>query len=183
MTIKGARGGPSQGHPEFELAARAGSGGARQKNVSGSSGADQAKTCNFQSCVRCVAISRNPKVQVEWQEQEAMWVVAGGKLEEPIAVSTVEIRERFPIFLLAAEEYVKSQTSPLSEDDMEALLGCAASSLAEIVPSRQRFAVYRSVAFFLGYKERIELPDGLEEAIKQTWAEPGEQFVGYREAE
>ncbi|KAL3699793.1 hypothetical protein R1sor_017815 [Riccia sorocarpa] len=93
---------------------------------------------------------RNPKVQVEWQEDEVMWVVAGEKLEEPIAVSTVELWEHFPVFLQAAEEFMK---------------------------------IYRSAAFFFGYKERIQLPDGLEETIKLTWAKPGETFVGYKKPE
>ncbi|KAL3679887.1 hypothetical protein R1sor_022843 [Riccia sorocarpa] len=124
---------------------------------------------------------RNPTIKVEWKTDEKMWVVAGGKLEEPTVVFTVEIRENFPIFVQAAEEFVKELESPLCEDDLEALLGCAANSYAEIVPSRKRFAVYRAVAFFLGFKERTQLPEDLEDAIKQTWCDPNEIFIGYRD--
>ncbi|KAL3700496.1 hypothetical protein R1sor_018518 [Riccia sorocarpa] len=162
MTIKGPRGGPSPGHPEFETAAQAARARAREKNP-------------------LSEMPRNPKIQVEWQQDDKMWLIAGGKLEEPTVISSVELRERFPVFLRAAEEYVKDLESPLSDDELESLLGCAANSLAEIVPSRQRFAVYRAVAFFLGFKERTQLPEGLEEAIKQTWTKPGEAFVGYQE--
>ncbi|KAL3677059.1 hypothetical protein R1sor_027007 [Riccia sorocarpa] len=129
-----------------------------------------------------LTLPRNPKIQVEWQADEVIWLVAGGKLKEPTVVSMVEIRECFPIFIQAAEEFVKELESPLCEDDLEALLSCAANSFAEIVPSRKHFAVYRVIAFFLGFKEQTQLPEDLEEAIKQTWAEPGETFVGYKDA-
>ncbi|KAL3687589.1 hypothetical protein R1sor_013898 [Riccia sorocarpa] len=125
---------------------------------------------------------RNPKIQVEWQADKAMWLVAGGKLEEPTVVSTLELRESFPICVQAAEEFVKELESPLCEYDLEALLGSAANSFAEIVPSRKLFVIYSAVAFFLGFKERTELPEGLEEAIKQMWSEPSEPFVCYKDA-
>ncbi|KAL3685847.1 hypothetical protein R1sor_003869 [Riccia sorocarpa] len=84
---------------------------------------------------------RNPKIQVEWQAEKTMWLIAGGKLEEPTVVSTVEIR---------AFQF-----------------------------SFKQWRIYRAVAFFLGFKERTQLPRGLEQAIKRTWSEPNEAFVGY----
>ncbi|KAL3687494.1 hypothetical protein R1sor_013803 [Riccia sorocarpa] len=50
------------------------------------------------------------------------------------------------------------------------------------VHSRQFYGVYRSVAFFLDYKDRTQLPEGLEGAIKAQWSELGKTFVGYKEA-
>ncbi|KAL3692709.1 hypothetical protein R1sor_006360 [Riccia sorocarpa] len=89
---------------------------------------------------------RNPKIQVEWQQDDKMWLIAGGKLEEPTVISSVELRERFRVFLRAAEEYVKDLDSPLSDDDLESLMGCAANSLAEITWTEPGEA-------FVGYQE------------------------------
>ncbi|KAL3702090.1 hypothetical protein R1sor_020112 [Riccia sorocarpa] len=66
---------------------------------------------------------RSRKIEVDWQQEDEMWVVAGGKLEEPIAVLTVELREHFPVFLRAAQQFVAAQTTAMTEDDLESLLG------------------------------------------------------------
>ncbi|KAL3684742.1 hypothetical protein R1sor_002764 [Riccia sorocarpa] len=102
-----------------------------------------------------VAGRRRDVARCRWQARGTNGGIYGG-----------DPRESFPIFVQATEEFVKELESPLCEDDLEALLGCAANSFAEIVPSRKHFAVYRAVTFFLGFKEHTQLPEGLEEAIK-----------------
>ncbi|KAL3688600.1 hypothetical protein R1sor_014909 [Riccia sorocarpa] len=145
------------------------------------------RTAAFKSAWLCdvpasiMVKKRNVEVHCK-DEKSGEWEVSGGVLENPVTVTTDELREQFPAFVDAAKAYVDEENSPYSADDLDSLIGCSASALGETIPQRQRYAVYRSVAFFLGYKDRTQLPAGLEGAIKTTWSNPGEDFVGYREA-
>ncbi|KAL2643387.1 hypothetical protein R1flu_010974 [Riccia fluitans] len=98
-------------------------------------------------------MSAKSRMKVEWKGGvDGLWLVTGGKLEASIEV-----------------------------EDLDALNGCAASALGEIVPARQRFFVYRAITCLLGYMDREKLPQVIENAIKATWASEGEKFIGYRE--
>ncbi|KAL2634311.1 hypothetical protein R1flu_005790 [Riccia fluitans] len=121
-------------------------------------------------------------MKVEWKGgADGLWLMTGGKLEASVEVSTAELKSRFPLFHATAREYCEMESSLLKVEDLDALIRCAASALGKIVPSCQRFSVYRAVACLLGYMDREKLPQVIEDAIKATWASEGEKFIGYRE--
>ncbi|KAL2643261.1 hypothetical protein R1flu_010848 [Riccia fluitans] len=104
-------------------------------------------------------MSAKSRMKVEWKGgADGLWLVTGGKLEASVEVSMAELKSRFPLFHAAACEYCEMESSQLKVEDLDALIGCAASTLGEIVPARQRFSVYQAVACLFGYMDREKLP-------------------------
>ncbi|KAL2642832.1 hypothetical protein R1flu_010419 [Riccia fluitans] len=82
-------------------------------------------------------MSAKSRVKVEWKGgADGLWLVIGGKLEASVEVSTAELKSQFPLFQVAACEYCEMELSLLKVEDLDALIGCAASALGEIVPAR-----------------------------------------------
>ncbi|KAL2611212.1 hypothetical protein R1flu_022904 [Riccia fluitans] len=121
-------------------------------------------------------------VKVEWKGGvDGLWLVTGGKLEASIEVSTAELKSRFPLFHVVAHEYYEMESSLLKVDDLDALIGCATSTLGEIVPACQHFSVYRAIVCLLGYMDWEKLPQVIKDTIKAMRASEGKKFTRYKE--
>lgn len=83
----------------------------------------------------------------------------------------------FPQFATACKTFAQEQELPF-----ETFISVAAYSLPEDTNRKKRFQVYRRLAWAAGWADRTKLPDYLEQAVKSTWSESGEEFVGFREA-
>ncbi|KAL2634604.1 hypothetical protein R1flu_006083 [Riccia fluitans] len=63
------------------------------------------------------------------------------------------------------------ESSLLKMEDLDALIGCAALALGEIVPAHQRFSVYRAVACLFGYMDREKLPQANRKLLYELHVE------------
>ncbi|KAL3700335.1 hypothetical protein R1sor_018357 [Riccia sorocarpa] len=138
-------------------------------------------------CLRCPNWIMAPKYtnNVEWEEESwtaegGKWRYEGGILSSPVRVSPAELRNRFPIFAEACITVSQKTDMSVAFDNVLLLLAAAAISLTEDVPRRQRFQVYTYLAKVLGYRDRTQLPAELEDAVKNTWNDPSEEFVGFK---
>ncbi|KAL3680776.1 hypothetical protein R1sor_023732 [Riccia sorocarpa] len=111
---------------------------------------------------------------VTWNEELESWEIYGGVILAPIRVTPLELKESFPRYFDAVVEFCKSSEHWSSTEDETQILGRAAFALTEDELPRKRYQVYRALALFLGYKDRTELPSGLDRAVKSTWSSEGE---------
>lgn len=91
-------------------------------------------------------------------------------------ITVKEIQSSFPEFCIAIIE-CHSLLNPIV--DLNQLFLCTTYSYAENTLKRKRFQVYTHVAYVCGFSERTKLPEALEAAVKSTWHDEGEKFVGF----
>ncbi|KAL3680893.1 hypothetical protein R1sor_023849 [Riccia sorocarpa] len=112
---------------------------------------------NCLDALRCSKLQGKDTQVALWKTSitGGQWLVTGGILPEGKLVDCTDVKRRFRWFTLAAVLYdwMEMQSlEPLSFDSVDELIVCVIAALTEDPGnnSKRRFAVYRSIAGFLG---------------------------------
>ncbi|CAM6082157.1 unnamed protein product [Calypogeia fissa] len=112
------------------------------------------------------------------QHQDGTYNLTWHKRGVPIVRNTSlqEVQREFPEYCQAILECHEALNPAIL---VEQLQMCSAYSYVDRVMKRKRFQVYQHLAWACGYGERTQFPAAVEAAIKATWQEEGEDFVGF----
>lgn len=91
-------------------------------------------------------------------------------------VSLMDVQSDFPEFCAAISE-CHFDLNPAVE--LEKFIMCATYSCAQTVMERKRYLVYTHLAYVVGFFDRTKLPEAVENSVKITWHDEGEEYVGF----